>query len=471
MKKKFLILIIFAFSSALMGSEFTADKRLEASCFEKAHYESLWTKELFSDQYHFNPIFFDLFQVDNLKQKVNFTNNLNLIKNSELRSVSHAFLMLNDWLQLKCFSEDQEAQKIVKNLREEIFKKLTLIYPNLSLNDQLSLLYLTPWYEQFGWPYKSSNANNRFELLKETYSEESAAIINRVYNTTQVAIYVRPENRNDTSWLANILSTFEKEFTRFNQGEIGRLKRVLPTFEIVSIYKKPETESGESGFPNYQGIKIEASVNINSAALAWLIWHEAGHVFDKTSPHNSDYIVPNFCSIPIEAAQNSSVLDSSDYERIGVLKSFGRYSDFFTSEFSPDEYRRTKNFELVSYQCNQSDNEWSESLRQSHYNREALEQIADDFAHFVMYPARYFFDNEVVAPLSFKFFEKNLQTNYLSSYATVFQNTSLYSSELNRSRVLRIIWSKAATLNDKELHDKVSAFFKLRSGLMTNPIN
>jgi hypothetical protein len=129
MNQKFLILIIFAVSSALLGSELTSDKRLEASCFEKIHYESLWTKELFSEQYHFDPILFDLFQVDNLNRKVNFTNNLNLIKNSDLRPISHAFLILNDWLKLKCFSVDQNIQELQKSFLQKFQLDGFFLYP------------------------------------------------------------------------------------------------------------------------------------------------------------------------------------------------------------------------------------------------------------------------------------------------------------------------------------------------------
>jgi hypothetical protein len=469
MKKRILLLIVSAativFSSTLMGAEFIKDSRLEAMCFEKARYESTYTKGDFSFLYHFEPILIDLFQVDDSTQKVNFTSDLNLIKNSELRAMSHAFVILNDWLQLKCFANDYKILALVKKLREEILKSLSQIYPNLSSDDKISLLYLAPWFEQSAWPYKKSDSKNRFEFLKEIYTSDVAARIDRIYNSTKVGIYIQPKGRDANSWVINVLTTVEKEFLRFNKGEKDRLKRVLPTLEILSIYQNDD-ESG-NGHPNYQGIEIGVSENFNPPALVWLLWHESGHLFDSSSPSNSDYIANNFCSVPREASQKSSIVNSDDYERSGILKSFGTYNDFFTSEYSPDEYRRTKNFELVSYQCN---SEWSESLRQSHYNRGASEQIADDFAHFIMYPGRYFFEKEVVAPLTFKFFEEKLQTNYLSSYTEVFQNTSLHGIELEKSEILKAIWIKNSVLTDEELHAKVSLFFKLRSALSTDPM-
>lgn len=468
MKKIFLLFIVsasaIAFSTVASCAELLQDKRLEVVCFEKARYESTYTKGDFSLLYHFEPILIDLFQVDNSTQKINFTSDLNLIKNSELRAMSHAFLILNDWLQLKCFSSDDKALALVKKLREEILKSLSQTYPNLSSDDKISILYLAPWFEQSAWPYKKSDSKNRFELLNEIYTNDVASGIDRIYNLFKVGIYIKPNGRDDNSWAINILNTFEKEFSRFNREEQNRLKRILPTLEIVSIY---QIDNETDGYPNYQGIEIGVSKNFNSPALAWLLWHESGHLFDSTSPYNSDYIAANFCSVPSEASQKSSILSSNDYERSGVLKTFGTYNDFFTSEYSPDEYRRTKNLELVSYQCN---SEWSESLRQSHYNRNTSEQIADDFAHFVMYPGRYFFENEVVAPLTFRFFEKKLQTNYLSSYTEIFQNTSLYEIELEKSEILKTSWIKNSVLSDKELQEKISLFFKLRVGLSVDPI-
>lgn len=447
-----------------MGAEISKDKRLEAMCFKKAHYESMYTKEDFSSQYHFDPIFFDLFQVDSSNLKVTFTNDLLLIKNSDLRALSHAYAILNDWLQLKCFTSDDRAISLLNGLREETLKKLDQIYPNLSSADKMSLLYLNPWYEQSVWPYKKSNSKTRLELLKESYSDDQADLIDKIYNLANVGIYIKLEDRRDDYWAINILKTIEKEFIRFNKGDSNRLKRILPTLANISIY---QIDDETDGYPNYQGIKIGVSKNFNYPALAWLLWHESGHLFDSTSPYNSDYIANNFCSIPSESAQESLVLKSNDYERSGVLKSFGAYNDFFTSEYSPDKYRVTKNFELASYQCN---GEWSESLRQSHYNRVASEQIADDFAHFIMYPGRYFFEGEVVAPLTFRFFEKKFQINYLGSYPEIFQNLSLYELELEKAKILKSNWIKNSVLSDKELQIKRSSFFKLRADHSVDPI-
>ncbi len=447
-----------------MGVEISKDKRLEAMCFEKARYESTYTKEDFSFQYHFDPIFFDLFAVDSSTLKITFVNDFHLIKKSDLRALSHALVILNDWLQLKCFANDDKATTLLNGLREEVLKRLDQIYPKLSSADKISLLHLAPWYEQDAWPYKKSSSKNRLEVLKESYTDDQALRIDRIYTFAKVGIYIRLEDRIDNSWTINILDTIEKEFSRFNKGDEYRLNRILPNLEIVSI---SQTDDESNGHPNYQGLKVGISKKFNSSAFTWLLWHESGHLFDSSSPYNSDYIASNFCSSLGESAQTSSVLSSNDYERKGFLKSFGSYSDFFTSQYSPDDYRKTKNFELVSYQCN---GEWSESLRQSHYNRSASEQVADDFAHFVMYPGRYFFENEMVAPLTFKFFEEKLQANYLDSYVEVFQNNSLYKIELEKAEKLKATWIKNSVFSDRELREKTSLYFKLHADLAVDPI-
>lgn len=336
-------------------------------------------------------------------------------------------------------------------------------FPGLNDSELLALVQFNPWHAKDFPSIADSGSKSLLGVLIGEFGVPASKTIFEIFQNYGFAIHVQKADRREQGWLTSNLQLISDEFKRFDRDEPGRFKRVLPSFRILEIYFSERSD--DSGGATFHGIKLGLTKQTSYPAKVWILWHEIGHVFDKQQPENSDYITSNYCSSPA----NGPALRASDRLRRGKLKAFGDYSDFFSSPESPDEYRRKKNYQLVSYFC-EADGLWGEALRQSHYNRSPGEQFADDFAHFVMYPPRFFFHEKMVAPETFRFFETHLGGNYLGSYADIFKSTSRYSIELRLAEFVQSIWPSYKQSGAAENRAKVNFSFTNLKSAMTDPI-
>jgi hypothetical protein len=437
------------------ASESNADIKPERDCYEDARYESTYTQEMFYDSYKFEKILNKFFEINQDTFQVNFKDDQNVIKTAGLSSLSHSYIMLNDWKKVNCFSGDANFTAVYNLVKDNTQKALAEFYPALAPDERLSLLYFYPWNKRSDWPPKASNKDSISGVLKENHSKVISLSLFKIWSKYNIAFYLVDESLEKEARTIEVLNIFEKEFERFNGSDSQRLKRILPLLQTISLDVGVEEKYGN---PTYQGLSLGVA-NDSQPALSWLLWHELGHSFDHQNSHNSDYIGPFYCT---EKYSDTLNIDTDSYApRKYPLRSFGSYNDFFTSPLSPDDYRRQKNSELASYNCQENGpNKWSESLRQSHYNRRPSEQIADDFAHFVMYPGRYFWNDQVVAPKTFLYFQKKLGTNYIESYSDIFKGSNLEFLEIEHANRIQAALSKFLAKPIAEQESSVQRFFE-----------
>ncbi len=435
--------------------------KLARMCFERARYQSTYDKEPTKNSYGFYLLINDFLSVSDSDFSVRFLTPPASLEGNELRGLAHGMIVLKEWDLVGCFGGDPDFSRLLSSFTHAYQYQMKKLFPHLSESDAIALAYLNPWYISHYWPVQGGAQSTFSEIVRSRLGNEVATKISDIWNKFQIGVVFEDEIANkNRKLILSRLKLIESELYRFNGKDPRRLSRVIPTFKIITL-SVSAASGGEGGYPYYHGISIGLSEDSNSASNSWVLWHEIGHVYEKQADENSDYLGELFCSEKVNLRPGYGY-GSDRFRRLSPLRVFGKYKDFFASQFSPDRFRREDNIELVSFECDKfsSDQKWSESLRQSSYDRSPAEQVADDFAHFVMYPGRFFWKTEMVAPITFSRLSAKIGTDYIDSYPQVFETLPLYGDELRRSAVMKTVWKEYRAENQRSMHKRVQGVFQ-----------
>ena len=443
-------------------------KRKKEHCYNNVAYENSYSTILpwFTKNYGFDPILFNFLKINEEQKKVEFSVPNEISKNTNIRALNHVYLILREWKKYGCFKDDPNFQKLLNLVAKKYSEKIKTILPNLRDEDIIAIALFHPWYSQ-DWKLKASDKKTLQEVLEEPYGKANAKMMVNIYKNYKVATYYPRTSNNSPEWISGNLKFISKEFARFTNGAPKRMQDILPNLEIM--YIKQEKGRGKSF---YHGVLLSFGEYKSNIAKRWFMWHELGHVYDQAHPENSDYL-ENIYGYKYGSTYDDGILahNSKDYSsEEDKLKSFGNFKDAFTSDLSPDDYRRNYNYELVSYQTNKGNIKWTEALRQSHYNRGPHEQIADDFAHFVMYPDRFFYEDSCVAPRTFKEFKNKFGIDYLDTYADGLKGAKSYEAHKKRAEDIKTVWARYQNLTDEQLQIETNNYFEKRKKDAKTPI-